>query len=131
MPAAPSQLAIATILQGRWGLLLVLDANRAAQPLEKEDPDRTGEPIFDYIEIFHNRQRRDTSFGYRTPIELELRDENDTTPLPVSHHDWNPISSDGSPLGLETAASSNPSGSWSWSRQNPVDGLPASRERGP
>ncbi len=28
--------------------------------------------IFDYIEIFHNRQRRHSSLGYHTPIEYEL-----------------------------------------------------------
>jgi hypothetical protein len=28
--------------------------------------------IFDYIEIFYNRQRRRSSLGYRTPIEHEL-----------------------------------------------------------
>ncbi len=27
--------------------------------------------IFDYIEIFHNRQRRHSALGYRTPIEFE------------------------------------------------------------
>jgi putative transposase len=27
--------------------------------------------IFDYIEIFHNRQRRHSALGYRTPIEHE------------------------------------------------------------
>jgi len=34
--------------------------------------------IFDYIEIFHNRQRRHSSLGYRTPNEFELL--NDTIP---------------------------------------------------
>jgi hypothetical protein len=28
--------------------------------------------IFEYIEIFHNRRRRHSSLGMRTPIELEL-----------------------------------------------------------
>lgn len=36
--------------------------------------------IFDYIEIFHNRQRRHSALGYRTPIEYELRSQNDTVP---------------------------------------------------
>lgn len=27
--------------------------------------------IFDYIEIFHNRQRRHSALNYRTPIEYE------------------------------------------------------------
>ena len=31
--------------------------------------------IFDYIEIFYNRQRRHSSLGYRTPIEFELLSE--------------------------------------------------------
>ena len=35
--------------------------------------------IFDYIEIFHNRQRRHSSLGYRTPIEFELLSEK--TPI--------------------------------------------------
>jgi putative transposase len=34
--------------------------------------------IFDYIEIFHNRQRRHSALGYRTPTEYELL--NDTIP---------------------------------------------------
>ena len=28
--------------------------------------------IFDYIEIFHNRQRRHSALGYRTPTEYEV-----------------------------------------------------------
>ena len=36
--------------------------------------------IFDYIEIFHNRQRRHSSLGYRTPIEYELLSEKNTIP---------------------------------------------------
>lgn len=34
--------------------------------------------IFEYIEIFHNRQRRHSSIGYRTPIEFELLADNIT-----------------------------------------------------
>ena len=37
--------------------------------------------IFDYIEIFYNRQRRHSSLGYRTPIEHELLSEK--TPQPA------------------------------------------------
>ena len=36
--------------------------------------------IFDYIEIFHNRQRRHSALGYRTPTEYELRSENEPIP---------------------------------------------------
>ncbi len=32
--------------------------------------------IFDYIEIFHNRQQRHSALGYRTPIEHELLSKN-------------------------------------------------------
>ena len=28
--------------------------------------------IFEYLEIFHNRQRRHSALGMRTPIEFEL-----------------------------------------------------------
>lgn len=33
--------------------------------------------IFDYVEIFHNRQRRHSAMGYRTPID-DLSFTNDT-----------------------------------------------------
>jgi transposase InsO family protein len=36
--------------------------------------------IFEYIEIFHNRQRRHSALGYRTPIEYELISEKNTIP---------------------------------------------------
>ena len=32
--------------------------------------------IFEYIEIFHNRRRRHSALGYRTPIEYELLSEH-------------------------------------------------------
>lgn len=34
--------------------------------------------IFEYLEIFHNRQRRHSALGMLTPIEYELR---------ADHHD--------------------------------------------
>ena len=33
--------------------------------------------MFDYLEIWHNRRRRHSTLGYRTPIEYELLSEND------------------------------------------------------
>ncbi|WP_435866374.1 transposase, partial [Streptomyces wuyuanensis] len=36
--------------------------------------------IFEYIEVFHNRQRRHSALGYRTLIEYELLSEQDTIP---------------------------------------------------
>ena len=32
--------------------------------------------IFDYLEVFHNRQRRHSSLGMRTPIEFELQHQS-------------------------------------------------------
>ena len=37
--------------------------------------------IFEYIEIFHNRRRRHSALGMRTPIEYELINNNTTTPV--------------------------------------------------
>ena len=36
--------------------------------------------MFDYIEIFYNRQRRHPQLGYRTPIEFELTYDNQLIP---------------------------------------------------
>ena len=36
--------------------------------------------IFEYFEIFHNRQRRHSKLGYRTPIEFELTYEKSSIP---------------------------------------------------
>lgn len=32
--------------------------------------------IFEYIEIFHNRQRRHCALGYRAPVDYEVLDIN-------------------------------------------------------
>ena len=36
--------------------------------------------IFEYIEIFHNRQRRHSALGYRSPIEYERLNEQEQIP---------------------------------------------------
>jgi transposase InsO family protein len=36
--------------------------------------------MFEYIEIFHNRQRRHSGLGYQSPIEFELADEQPPIP---------------------------------------------------
>lgn len=54
--------------------------------------------IFEYIEVFHNRQRRHSALGYRTPIEYELLLEQDTIPPPVGHRSWNPNRGAGQPV---------------------------------
>jgi transposase InsO family protein len=36
--------------------------------------------IFEYVEIFHNRQRRHSALPYRTPIEFELAYESPSIP---------------------------------------------------
>ena len=46
--------------------------------------------IFEYIEVFHNRQRRHSALGYRTPIEYEPLSEQEPSSPPVSHCGWNP-----------------------------------------
>ncbi len=35
--------------------------------------------IFEYLEIFHNRQRRHSSIGMRTPIEYEMLNQSQLT----------------------------------------------------
>ena len=42
--------------------------------------------IFEYIEVFHNRRRRHSSLGMRTPIEFELKNINTTTGQPESRN---------------------------------------------
>lgn len=53
--------------------------------------------IFEYIEIFHNRQRRHSALGYRTPIEYETSNVT-TSPPRVSDPDWNLICGAGQPV---------------------------------
>jgi putative transposase len=32
--------------------------------------------LFEYLEVFHNRQRRHSSLGMMTPVEFELRHQS-------------------------------------------------------
>ena len=36
--------------------------------------------MFEYIEVFHNRKRRHSGLGYRTPIEVEVAYERTLVP---------------------------------------------------
>ncbi|MFJ1608474.1 IS3 family transposase [Streptomyces sp. NPDC088253] len=36
-------------------------------------PEGALEPRFEYLEIFHNRQRRHSALGVLSPVEYELR----------------------------------------------------------
>ena len=65
--------------------------------------------IFDYIEIFHNRQRRHSALGYRTPIDYELRSQKDPSPLSVSHRRWSPNGRSGQTV---TRSCSSPQCPW-------------------
>jgi transposase InsO family protein len=46
--------------------------------------------IFEYIEVFHNRRRRHSALGYRTPMSTNYSPNKTPSPPPVSHRSWNP-----------------------------------------
>jgi transposase InsO family protein len=48
-------------------------SDRAAQPPQWRTRLELANAIFEYPEIFHNRQRRHSALGMLTPIEYELR----------------------------------------------------------
>jgi transposase InsO family protein len=57
------------LMESFWSRMQVelLDRQRWTTPLELANA------IFDYLEIFHNRQRRHSALGYLSPIEFENR----------------------------------------------------------
>ena len=57
------------LMESFWARMQVelLNRQRWRTPLELANA------IFEYLEIFHNRQRRHSSIGMLTPIEYELR----------------------------------------------------------
>ena len=40
--------------------------------------------MFDYIDIFHNRQRRHSRLGYLSPIQFEVASQTPNVPVPDS-----------------------------------------------
>jgi transposase InsO family protein len=70
------------------GLDNAIDENRSGQVCkssysiasEKKTRIELANAIFEYIEIFHNRQRRHSALAYRTPIEFELAYESPSIP---------------------------------------------------
>jgi Integrase core domain len=57
--------------QRRHRIVLGPDAGRATQPAAVNTRVELANAIFDYLEIFHNRKRRHSALGMRTPIEFE------------------------------------------------------------
>jgi Integrase core domain len=60
-------------------VLLGQHADRAAQP-PVETRVELANAMFDYVEIFYNRQRRRSDPQHRTPIEYEIAFENQSIP---------------------------------------------------
>jgi putative transposase len=56
------------MIESFWGRLQTVLLNRKRWKTRIE----LANAIFDYLEIFHNRQRRHSAVGMRTPIEFEL-----------------------------------------------------------
>ena len=47
--------------------------------------------IFEYIEAFHNRQRRHCTLGMRSPVEFEEGPRRSTVPDPRRHNNFNSL----------------------------------------
>ncbi|NQE72596.1 Transposase for insertion sequence element IS904 [Nocardia gamkensis] len=62
------------MMESFWGSMQIELLNRQKWNTRVE----LANAIFEYIEIFHNRQRRRSALDYRTPIEHELSFDNDT-----------------------------------------------------
>ena len=60
-------------------VVLVTHAGRAARPSPMENPRGLANAIFEYLEVFHNRQRRHSALGMLTPIEFEARHQTPIT----------------------------------------------------
>ena len=56
------------VIESFWGRMQTELLNRRRWKTRIE----LANAIFDYLEIFHNRQRRHSALGMRTPIEFEL-----------------------------------------------------------
>jgi putative transposase len=57
------------VIESFWGRMQteLLDRKRWMTRIELANA------IFEYLEIFHNRQRRHSALGWRTPVEYEQR----------------------------------------------------------
>ncbi|HKO85647.1 MAG TPA: integrase core domain-containing protein, partial [Actinomycetota bacterium] len=55
------------VIESFWGRMQteLLDRQRWSTRIELANA------IFEYLEIFHNRQRRHSALGWRTPVEFE------------------------------------------------------------
>ncbi len=62
------------MIESFWGSMQIELLNRQKWKTRVE----LANAIFEYIEIFHNRQRRHSALDYRTPIEHDLSFDNDT-----------------------------------------------------
>ena len=67
-------------------VLLVVDADRTAQPATLEHQGRTRQRLsIEYIEVWHNRARRHSGLDYLTPLDFELRSEMNINPASTAH----------------------------------------------
>jgi transposase InsO family protein len=63
--------ALVAVDDGRWSRMQVELLNRRRWSTRLE----LTSAIFEYLEIFHNRQRRHSSLGMLTPVEFEARQQ--------------------------------------------------------